>query len=115
MIVNRSKNDCCLVRDLQPAVTFWQRMRGLMFCASLPSASGLLIAPCQLVHTLHMRFSIDVVFLDKSWTVVGLQPDLVPWRFSRYYRDAWFVLELPAGTVSRSGTELGDRLECAVM
>ena len=110
MIVNKSRNDYCLVRDLHEAFTFWRRLRGLMFRAALPSGTGLLIAPCQSVHTLHMRFPIDVIFLDKSWCVVGLERNLAPWRFSRVYRYSWFVLECPAGSIDRSGTELGDRL-----
>ena len=112
MIVNKSRHDYCLVRDLHPAFTFWRRLLGLMFRASLPVGSGLLIAPCQSVHTMHMRFPIDVVFLNKSWGVVGLERYLAPWRVSPTYRDSWFVLECPAGTIDHSGTELGDRLEC---
>lgn len=112
MIVNSSRGSYCLVRDLQPAFTFWRRLRGLMFRAELPAESGLLIAPCRSVHTMHMRFPIDVIFLDKAWCVVGLAPELAPWRFSRTYPQSWFVLECPAGTIEQSGTALGDRLEC---
>ncbi|MGI6358025.1 MAG: DUF192 domain-containing protein [Bacillota bacterium] len=113
MIINPNSNGYCLVRELQPAATFWQRWRGLMGRASLPEGSGLLISPCRSVHTMHMRFPIDVIFLDRAWTVVGLEPSLRPWRFSRNYPSAWFAIELPAGTIQASGTEIGHRLQCA--
>ncbi len=112
MIVNQSNHNCCLVRELQTADTFWQRLRGLLGQASLPQGRGLLISSCRSVHTMHMRFPIDVIFLDRAWMVVGLEPRLCPGRFSRHYPSAWFALELPAGTIEASGTAIGHQLGC---
>jgi hypothetical protein len=110
MVVNNTRS-LRLARQVDVACNFWRRLRGLMFRASLPVDRGLLIAPCRSVHTLHMRFPIDVIFLDKSARVVGLETQLPPWRFSRIYPQAWFALELPAGMIQSSGTQIGDLLE----
>ena len=58
-----------------------------------------------------MRYTIDVVFLDDAHHVVALVSDLAPGRISPKVRDATSVLELPAGTIARSGLAVGARLE----
>ena len=59
---------------------------------------------------LFMRFAIDAVFLDRSGTVLRAAPGLRPWRLSIASHRAVEVVELPAGTISRSGTQVGDDL-----
>ena len=57
-----------------------------------------------------MRFAIDAVYLDRSGRVVKVAADLRPWRFADAARGARDVLELPAGTAARTGTQAGDEL-----
>ena len=59
---------------------------------------------------LFMRFGIDAVFLDRSGTVVRAAEELRPWRISIAARGAVEVVELPRGTIARSGTQAGDVL-----
>lgn len=113
MVVNNTRSHR-LAAQVELAFSFWRRLLGLMFRRRLPDQRGLLIAPCRSVHTWHMRFPIDVVFLDRHARVVGLESALPPWRFSRSYPSAWFALELPAGTIAQSGTQVGDLLEFVV-
>jgi uncharacterized membrane protein (UPF0127 family) len=61
-----------------------------------------------------MRFSIDVVYLDRDGTVVHLERELRPWRFAPVRMHAASVLELPRNTVAKTGTALGDRIEIKV-
>jgi len=86
------------------------RLVGLLGRKSLEPGTGLLIVPSQAVHTLGMRFPIDVLFMDRTCRVVGLRPRLAPFRLSRLYWKAWAVLELPAGTAALSNTAFGDQL-----
>jgi uncharacterized membrane protein (UPF0127 family) len=58
-----------------------------------------------------MRFPIDVLYLDCAGTVVHVEHNLQPWRFSPIRMQATSVLELPSHTVARTGTALGDRIE----
>jgi len=57
-----------------------------------------------------MRFAIDAVYIDKAGRVVKVSSDLRPWHFADAARGARDVLELPAGTAARTGTQAGDEL-----
>jgi uncharacterized membrane protein (UPF0127 family) len=99
-----------LARRVRVANSWWSRFRGLMLVPRLAPGEGLLIERCRAVHTHFMRFPIDVLFLGADDTVVGVVRAMPPWRVGRYYREARRVLELPAGTVHATGTQLGDRV-----
>jgi uncharacterized membrane protein (UPF0127 family) len=89
-----------------------QRMRGLLGRRSLPEAEGILLRPAGSVHTFFMRFPIDAVFLDRELVVLGIEPDLGPWRLAGR-RGAKSVVELAAGECERRGVVVGDRLALA--
>ncbi len=95
---------------LKVADTFGKRLRGLMGRSELPQGEGLMITPCNSIHTFFMRFPIDVLFIDEYLFVVHIIPSLKPYRLSPLVRTARSVVELPAGTIARSRTEPGDRL-----
>ena len=84
---------------------------GLLGERDLPRGDGLLIVPCQGVHTLGMRFAIDIVVLDGEWNVIGIRRELRPFRLTRMFWKAAAVLELPSGTVESSGTSVGDTFD----
>jgi uncharacterized protein len=102
-----------LATNLAVAQTHWSRLRGLLGASEddFRNSGGLWIRPCRGVHTLAMRFPIDVVYLDRAGTVVHLEHDLQPWRFSPVRMQAASVLELPSHTVARTETALGDSIE----
>ena len=58
-----------------------------------------------------MKFPIDVVFLDKGMTVVGLAKNLRPGVMHKTCLRARATLELPAGTIEARRLEVGDRLK----
>lgn len=84
---------------------------GLTGRKSLPDGGGLIIRPCKSVGSFIMRFPIDVVFVDGSDEVCHTVEPLVPWRASKIVRRSKFVVELPAGTIAETGTEIGDRIQ----
>ena len=86
------------------------RMKGLLGRNELPAGEGIWLRPCGSVHTAFMRFAIDVVFLDRSLTVVKVAHELRPWRMAGA-RKANAALELPAGTAAALGLGPGDVLE----
>ncbi len=105
-----------LATKLSVAHTHWARLRGLMGTGpgDFHSGQGLWIVPCRGVHSLAMRFPIDVVYLDGDKVVVHLERNLKPWRLAPLRARATSVLELPGDTVSSTGTAVGDEIEIAV-
>jgi uncharacterized protein len=91
------------------ADTALTRMRGLLGRRGLDAGGGMLITPCPSVMTFFMRFAIDVVFLDRENTIVGIAHSLRPWRVAGA-RHAHASLELPAGTAEALRLQEGDLL-----
>lgn len=98
------------------AATHAERAVGLLSRASLEPGEALWIVPSRGVHTWGMRFAIDVLALDETGNVVDCVSNLRPWRVRLPRRGTAGVLELPAGTLEASRTNLGHRvvLEMAV-
>jgi len=108
-----STRQAYLATDLALADTHWSRLRGLLGVNSndFRNGFGLWIVPCHGVHTLGMGFPIDVVYLDRSLTVIDVQTGLKPWRFAPVRRQATSVLELPCRTTAETKTLVGDKIE----
>ena len=105
-----------LATELAVAKTHWSRFRGLIGVHpdDFRNGTGLWIRPCHGVHTLAMSFPIDVVYLNREGTVVHVEHNLQPWRFSPIRMHAASVLELPSSTVAGTGTALGDSIEIKI-
>ncbi len=86
-----------------------RRMKGLLGRRALGEDEGLLLRPASSVHTLFMRFPIDLVFLDRELRVLRVAEDTRPWRIA-YTRRSRMVLELPAGAAARRGLRAGEQL-----
>jgi uncharacterized membrane protein (UPF0127 family) len=108
-LVNRTRG-ALLAERVEVAAAMAERLRGLLGRTELARGSALAIAPCSAIHTFFMKFAIDAVFLDRSGRVVRALPALPPWRATRFHRRAAQVVELPAGTLERTGTREGDQL-----
>ncbi|MHB8682006.1 MAG: DUF192 domain-containing protein [Acidimicrobiales bacterium] len=93
---------------LEVASTFARRARGLL---GMSSYEGALFLPhTRAVHTLGMRFPIDVAFVDRDMRVVDVV-SLVPWRLTRPRLRCRGVLEAQAGAFERWRLQPGDQLE----
>ncbi len=87
----------------------WSRLVGLLGHDALEENESILIEPCKQVHTLFMKFPIDVVFLDNNNTILDFR-SMTPWKFSPLKWKAAKILELPLGTCQRVGLEVGHSL-----
>lgn len=97
--------DCADLAD-----TSAKRRTGLLKHSELKQGEGLWIVPCESVHSFFMKFTIDVLYLDRARKVRGMRSRMKPWRVSACL-PAHSVLELPAGTIEQTGTKKGDQLE----
>lgn len=109
MRVLNCKNNQVLVTNLRIANTFFKRLKGLMGEKSLTEGEGLLIIPCNFIHTFFMRFPIGAVFLDNKDYVVKTM-EIKPFRISPVVYKAIKVLELPGGVIRKGLVQEGDRL-----
>lgn len=93
------------------AASFWSRGKGLIGRRSLPDGFGLVIRPCGSIHMFFMSIPLDVLHLDKHGRVVKILDGIKPWRPGPIVPRSKWVVELPAGAVARSGTQVGDMIE----
>ncbi len=108
-ISNRTRGTVLATR-LEVADDASRRSKGLLGRDGLEVGQGLWIVPCESVHTFFMKFPIDLVYLDRKNRVKKVRSAVGPWRLSACL-SAHSVLELPAGTIRATLTEVGDALE----
>lgn len=87
------------------------RMIGLLNRSNLDKGEGLLIIPCNNIHSIGMKFNFDAVFLDKNNKIKHIIENMKPWKLSPIIFSAYSTLELPCGTVSESEIKINDILE----
>ncbi len=97
-----------VVCALEIANTVYDRSKGLLGRTSYEGA--MYLPHVRSVHTLMMRFPIDVAFIDKKLEVVGVQR-LAKWRIALPRRRTHSIIEAEAGSFERWGLAVGDRLE----
>ncbi|MBI3748573.1 MAG: DUF192 domain-containing protein [Chloroflexi bacterium] len=106
---------------LDSAGGLWGRFMGLMGRASLAPGAGLWLPGTNGIHMMFMRFPIDAVFLARPGDAAGGGPGAGAQRVVSVHRGlrawtglvplvrgAYGVLELPVGTIERTGTAVGD-------
>jgi len=97
-----------VLASLEVADTRSARRRGLLGRDGIEGV--LLLAPARSVHTVGMRFPIDVAWLDADLTVLRTAR-LGRHRMTRPVVRARCVLEAEAGSFARWGLQVGDQLE----
>jgi len=108
-VYNKSKETFLAFR-VKVADSIWGRLVGLLGKRSLEPDGGVWICPANAIHTIGMLFSFDLVLIDKDFKVVGVREMVRPFRLTRPNFRAESVLELPAHTIFKSRTEVGDQL-----
>lgn len=89
---------------------FFVRLRGLLG-RSITEDGGLMLTPCNSIHTVGMGYPIDAVYLDKFWRVLRVDDSLAAGKVCPMERRARHVLELSAGRAKKYAIKAGDILE----
>jgi len=112
MLLNKTKN-YELASNIIVCKNIFSTSRGLMFRKQLKdSAMVLKLRSKSLadIHTFFVFFPIDVLWLDGN-KIVDLRENILPFRFRLASKSpANYVVELPAGTIRKSKTEIGDKI-----
>ena len=104
--LTRNNKSLC---ELRIANTAGARMKGLLGGKPLEVKQGLLISPCNSVHTFGMKYDLDVVFLSKAGEVKKISRAVKPNRMRASFSAA-YVLELKAGQAGALEIEKGQTL-----
>ena len=99
----------CLLPRVWKTTTAMDRMRGLLARPPLKEDEGLLIEPCGSVHTVGMRYSLDLMFLGRDWKIKKIVHGLAPLRLSVGF-GAFRTLETAAGVLAGMALRKGDVL-----
>jgi uncharacterized membrane protein (UPF0127 family) len=103
----RADNGNTVVEVVRAATNIWSRFVGLQFRSALPKNQGLLIVPCSSIHTMFVRFALDVFFLAKDGTVIEVHRDVRPWKIAMPKQRSHAVLETTAGALDlEAGTQI---------
>ena len=102
-----------LASKLELAKSAWSRLKGLIGRSptDFKAGAGLWIEPSEGVHTIGMSFPIDVAYLDANRRVIHVYHHLAPVRVAVVKWRTRSVLELPAGTLAKSRTQVGDLIQ----
>lgn len=109
MLLVNVRSDVTIASDVILALTRAERRRGLLGHDSLDRSAALVLSPCWSIHTMFMRFPIDVVFVGREGRAVRIVKELAPWRIAVAPR-AHAAIELPAGSVKARDVQVGDEL-----
>jgi len=96
----RTATGRCIARHVHLACSFQSRCLGLLSRDTLRKEEGLLLIPGGSIHTLGMRFPIDIVFLNRQMRILGLSENVRPWRVRVAPKGTRRVLELAAGQIA---------------
>ena len=108
-VIRNQRNGHVLADRVLPALDSRSRRTGLLRHKSLPQGHAMVIAPTSAIHTFFMHFPIDVAFVTRAGRVVKIRAAVRPGRVVLALR-SYAVIELPAGTLSRCETLMGDTL-----
>ena len=102
-------NGSVLIDNLLLAESSIERMRGLLGRPQFDNDSALIIPQCNSVHTLFMKYTIDVVYLNKKGVILKIVRSLKPWRFSGCLK-AFYTLEMLAENSLHKELSIGQTL-----
>ena len=106
-IMNRTRGTLLGTR-VRLADSWWSRFRGFLLRPEPRFGEGILLTPCNAIHTWGMSFPLDVVFLDASGRVLEVIEGLPPGTTAVRVPGGRYVLEVPTRTIEATGTTVGD-------
>lgn len=106
MILNKTTNKLIDIKIIN-ANNFFKRFKGLMGVKNIDFAMLFCNLTDSSIHTMFMRFDIDVYFIDENY-VVFEKVSLKPWKFYKPSKKAKFILETKKDELK---INIGDELD----
>lgn len=111
MIVRNTSRDTVVGETIEVAETASQQVKGLLGRDRLEDGQGLLFKGAGSLHTLFMRFPIDVIYATKQGKVAKVAKAVRPFKLVAAPLRCHYAIELPAGAITASNTQVGDYLD----
>jgi uncharacterized membrane protein (UPF0127 family) len=113
-LLRNATSGAIIATRIDRASTFMERTFGLLGRSHVRPDEGLWFDRCSAIHTLGMRTSIDIIFMDRDNAVLKLCPNVRTWRWAVVCRTARGVIELGCGALREADIMPGDRLELVI-
>lgn len=112
MIKNTARNSI-IARDVIFCEDYISKFMGLMFSTNQKKNLVFKFNDEKIIslHMLFVFYPIDVIFLDKNKIVVDIKENFRPFTFYNSKKKAMYAIELPARTIKKSKTEIGDKIK----
>lgn len=108
MPIYKKQKNVTLPFEVIEAKSFLMRLIGLLGTKKIDAKKVLFIKHCTGIHTIGMKYPIDVVFLDKNDKVSRLYESLKQNRMTRIRMKDHGVLEFPPGTIKKFNIQQGE-------
>lgn len=113
MLIKKSSKEV-IFRNVEIPAGFMGRLKGLIGRESLGPDSCVYFEFCRSVHTFFMKFPIDVVFLDRDFTIVQIEKSVPPGTFVFCKNlEGIHAIETKGDCFGNTGAEIGDMLQFA--
>jgi hypothetical protein len=111
LIISNTSRNTVIGESIDVAETASQKVKGLLGRDGLDEGHGLLFRGAGSLHTLFMRFPIDIIYTDKQGKVVKTAHAVKPFKLVAAPLRCDCAIELPAGVIAASDTRVGDYLK----
>ncbi len=93
------------------ASSFTKKLFGLIFAERLDKDSCFFMHGSNSIHTMWMRYSLDVIFLDEKDNIIRIIEKIPPFRFTPFVKNAKKVIEFYPGFIGLKKIKVGETLE----
>ncbi len=87
--------------ELKVKSSFLQKLRGLLGVQYLKENQGIILTKCKQIHTIGMKFPVDIAVLNREGQVIDFVSELKPGKIGRYYKEAYYIIELMTDNINK--------------
>ena len=111
MIIRNTSRNTVVGGTIEVVETAAQKVKGLLGRDGLEEGHGLLFKGAGSLHTLFMRFPIDIIYTNKQGKVTKTAKAVRPYKLVAAPLRCYYAVELPVGAITASNTQVGDYLD----
>lgn len=110
-LIKNITKDQIILDEVDFAQNFYTRLKGLLGKKDIKSRCGLIIKPCNSIHTIGMKFTIDVAFISNDNRVIHIINQMSPGKISPIIKNSSYCIETKGGQLDDLTLSIGDEIE----